>query len=217
MKRLLLHLLFHTIFLSVVFSQDMIIIPKVVYRTTNCTVISADKQQVIYKTPESNIEKTFSTDVIARINFGDSIDHIVQSFLIYDTIHCEILAINPENIVYFSEEDHVDYTIPKSNILVCYFGDECTNSENEKYLAKLQQMQDYAKSKRSNIILKKDGGTINTSGVIFDEETFYFSPYKNGVSMQTFIDRNKVKSFIYSTFIHRNMQCYNIGRKRFIK
>ncbi len=170
------------------------------YRTTDCKIISADKQNVIYQTSESDLHKILSTDLLVRINFGDSTDQIVRAFLIYDTIHCEILSVNSDNIKYFSNEDYINRSIPKSSVLVCYFKNECSIPESEDYCEKFRQMQDYARSETRNIIIRQDGGEIETSGVEIDEKNFYFELYKNDVIIQTLIPRSKVKSFVYSEF-----------------
>ncbi len=200
MKRLLLILVIYWTPLSFALAQDMIVIPKMVYRTTECKIISADKQNVIYITPESDLQKSLSTEVIARINFGKISDQIVRSFLIYDTIPCEILAVNSKNIEYFSESDYVNQSIPKPDVLVCFFNSECTTPEYKEYLGRFQQLQDYAKVKRKNIIVKQDGNEIETSGVEIDEKSLYFELYQSDTKIQTFIDRSKVRSFVYSEY-----------------
>ena len=138
MKKLLTILVVHSIVFSFALCQDMIVIPKMVYRTTECKIISADKQNVIYTIPESDLQKSLSVDVIARINFGKTSDQIVRSFLIYDTIPCEILAMNSDFIEYFSESDYIDQSIPKSDVLVCFFNSECATPEYKEYLGRFQ-------------------------------------------------------------------------------
>ena len=204
MKKLISFLVLLGILYPAAISQDMIVVPDISYRTTDCKIISANQEKVTYKTLEDGIQKSISTDYIARINFGEASDQIVRAFLVYDTIRCEILAVDPDKIVYFSEIDHINKSVPKSQVLFCSFYGGCTLPENEQYIDRFRQMQDYAKNKRVNTIVKKDGSEIKTTGVEIDDKSLYFELYQNDTPIQTYADRNKVRSFIYNEYREKN-------------
>jgi hypothetical protein len=204
MKKYLLFALGIISFKTVTFAQDMLIVPKLEYHAIECRVISADRQNVIYRTPESEVTKSISTDLIVRLNFEQAFDQIVRPILVYDTIYCTILAINNEEIIYFSSDDFINKSIPKSGVLLCHLKHGCSNADKEFFTKQFAAFQDQFRKRSANTILKKDGTQIQTEGVDIDDEKLYFEIYQGESKIQTFADRNKVKSFIYSEYIDKS-------------
>ncbi len=178
----------------------MIVVPKIEYDSIRCKIISASKQIVFYTTEGTDVQKSLPNKEIARIDFGDPFDQIVQPYIIYDTILCTILAINPDNLEYYSPEDNANHTLSKSDVLVCYLRRRCTMDSKEIYLNRFRQFHDVDKGKPSNILLKQDGTRIKARKIEIDENFIFFDISSKDLQVRTYAPRNQVKSYSYSEF-----------------